>query len=250
MRRPGPSVTRRLSRIALILSILASPAVGLVQGQVEEGDDPIEARTFRVYYKALSDAADVVSPLLSDDGTLTMRKRLNTLVVQDRVSVLDRVAALLEGYDLPPRNVEVTLTLFLGMVRQEGGDSEVASSNVMTREMRGIVETLKDFTKFHDYEPLGSRSINGLEGSSVAADLTDDYRVVFTVDFVDGRRRQVKFERVVLLRIDRDEQGRETEEELYSMAMLMELDRLRVVGAASGPDSKRALFLTLQVSER
>jgi len=240
---------RRTARVALIFSILAGSLAGLVHAQAA-GDDPIEARTFRVYYKALSDAADIVSPLLSDDGSLTMRKRLNTLVVQDRVSVLDRVAALLESFDLPPRNVEVTLTLFLGMVRREDEESDVSSSNVMTREIRGIVETLKDFTKFHDYQPLGSRSINGLEGASVTADLTDDYRVVFTVDVVDERRGLVKFERVVLLRLERDPDGLETEEELYSMGMVMEMNRLRVVGAASGPDSKRALFLTVQVSER
>jgi hypothetical protein len=67
---------------------------------------------------------------------------------------------------------------------------------------------------------------------------------------VDERRGLVKFERVVLQRLERDEEGRETAEELYSMGMVMEMDRLRVVGAASGPDSKRALFLTVQVSER
>lgn len=245
----APTAMGRAARIALMVSILAASLTGVVYAQTDV-EDPIGARTFRVYYKTLADAADVVSPLLSDDGSLTMRKRLNTLVVQDRVSVLDRVALLLEGFDLPPRNVEVTLTLFLGMVRQDDKEGESSSSNVMTREIRGIVETLKDFTKFHDYEPLGSRSINGLEGASVTADLTDDYRVVFIVDAVDERRGVVKFERVVLQRLERDAEGRETAEELYSMAMVMEMDRLRVVGAASGPDSKRALFLTVQVSER
>lgn len=245
----APTAIGRAARIVLVVSILAGSLTGVVYAQTDV-EDPIAARTFRVYYKALADAADVVSPLLSDDGSLTMRKRLNTLVVQDRVSVLDRVALLLEGFDLPPRNVEVTLTLFLGMVRQGDEEGEASSSNVMTREIRGIVETLKDFTKFHDYEPLGSRSINGLEGASVTADLTDDYRVVFTVDAVDERRGVVKFERVVLQRLERDAEGRETAEELYSMGMVMEMDRLRVVGAASGPDSKRALFLTVQVSER
>ena len=249
MTRLSPTVMGRVARTALLVSVLAVSLPGVVHAETE-AEDPIEGRTFRVYYKALADAADVVSPLLSDDGSLTMRKRLNTLVVQDRVSVLDRVASLLERFDLPPRNVEVTLTLFLGMVRQEDDDKEASTSNVMTREIRGIVETLKDFTKFHDYEPLGSRSINGLEGSSVTADLTQDYRVVFTVDAVDERRGVVKFERVVLQRLERDAEGRETAEELYSMGMVMEMDRLRVVGAASGPDSKRALFLTVQVSER
>jgi hypothetical protein len=48
----------------------------------------------------------------------------------------------------------------------------------------------------------------------------------------------------------RDADGVETIEDLYSMGMVMELDRLRVIGAASGPNSRRALFLTLQVRER
>ena len=73
---------------------------------------------------------------------------------------------------------------------------------------------------------------------------------VAAVDAVDNRRGLVKFERVVLQRLDRDEEGRETTEEVYRMGMVMEGGRLRVVGAASGPDSKRALFLTVQVSER
>ena len=249
MTRLGGTAIGRAVRVAMIVSALAGSLPGALH--VEAGaEDPIQARTFRIYYKALADASDVVSPLLSEDGSLTMRKRLNTLIVQDRASVLDRVESLLQRFDLPPRNVEVTLTLFLGMVREEGEERDVSSSNVMTHEIRGIVETLKDFTKFHDYEPLGSRSINGLEGASVTADLTADYRVIFTVDVVDDRRGLVKFERVVLQRLDRDEEGRETTEELYSMGMVMQMDRLRVVGAASGPDSKRALFVTVQVSER
>jgi len=228
---------------ALILGV-APGGAGLVAA---ETPDPIEARAFRVYYRPLSEAADVVGPLLSEEGSLTLRSRLDVLVVQDRVSVLERVAALLESFDLPPRNVEVTLTLFLGMDRRETGGPGGAAPGSITQEVRGIIETIGDFTKWQDYELLGSRSVTGVEGASVTADLTADYRVVFTVDVVDPGRGMVKFERVVLQRLRRDDTGRESAEDLVSMGMVLELDRLRVVGAASGPDSKRALFLTLQV---
>jgi hypothetical protein len=231
--------------LALGLAVAAAQAPGAAAA-----DDPIEARVFRVSYKPLADAADVVAPLLSEEGSLTLRARLGVLVVQDRASVLDRIAALLEGFDLPPRDVEVTLTLFLGMDRREDEGSPGAAPESITREIRGIQEVLADFTKWQDYQPLGSRSVTGVEGSSVTADLTADYRVVFSVDVVDPERGMVKFDRVVLQRLRRDESGRESVEQVLSMGMKLELDRLRVVGAASGPDSRRALFLALEARER
>jgi hypothetical protein len=109
---------------------------------------------------------------------------------------------------------------------------------------------LADFTKWQDYEPLGSRSVTGVEGTSVTADLTADYRVVFKVDLVDAERSVVKFDHVVLERLRRDENGKSSAEQVLSMGMVLELDRLRVIGAASGPDSKRALFLALEARER
>jgi len=243
-------MTRRAGlAAAMALAFLLHPAWG-ADAPAAATPDPIEARAFRVHYKPLADAADVVASLLSEDGSLTLRTRLGVLVVQDRVSVLDRVAALLESFDLPPRNVEVTLTLFLGMDRREEGQGSGAAPDSITKEIRGIQEVLADFTKWQDYEPLGSRSVTGVEGTSVTADLTADYRVVIKVDLMDAQRSVVKFERVVLERLRRDENGRSVAEQVLSMGMVLELERLRVIGAASGPDSKRALFLALEARER
>jgi len=242
-------MTRTALATAILTGLCWVVAAGM-PGATAAEDDPIEARVFRVSYRPLADAADVVTPLLSEEGSLTLRARLGVLVVQDHVSVLERVATLLQGFDLPPRDVEVTLTLFLGMDRREDDGSPPAAPESITQEIRGIQEVLADFTKWQDYQPLGSRSVTGVEGSSVTADLTADYRVVFTVDVVDPERGMVKFERVVLQRLRRDESGRESVEQVLSMGMKVELDRLRVIGAASGPDSRRALFLALEARER
>jgi hypothetical protein len=240
---------RRIAALGLVLCLLGPAALGA--GAPGAGAaDPIEARAFRVHYKPLADAADVVGSLLSEEGSLTLRTRLGVLVVQDHASVLERVTALLASYDLPPRDVEVTLTLFLGMDRREEGSASGAAPGSITKEIRGIQEVLADFTKWQDYEPLGSRSVTGVEGTSVTADLTADYRVVFKVDLVDAERSVVKFDHVVLERLRRDENGKSSAEQVLSMGMVLELDRLRVIGAASGPDSKRALFLALEARER
>lgn len=216
----------------------------------QSGDEPLTAQAFRVRYRALADAADVVAPLLSTDGTVTLRPRLRMLVVQDRRPVLDRVEALLRSFDLPPRNVEVTLSLFLGTDRLTAGRQRGAPGQEFSKEVRGVIETLGDVTKWVAYEPLGSRAVTGVEGDAVTADLSLDYRVVLEVESVHEAQGVVKFDRVSLQRLALDEEGHETIEDLYSAGMVLTAGRVHVVGAAREPGSNRALFLILEVKAR
>ena len=203
-----------------------------------------------MHYRPLADAAELISPLLSSEGTLTLRPRLMTLVVEDRVAVLDRVATLLESYDLPPRNAEITFSLFLGTDRREQEAPPDASGSELSREVRGVLETLADFTKWTAYEPLGSRSVTGAEGDEVVTQLSDEFRVAFVLESVHESQGVVKFKWFTLQRVRREDGGEEEIEELYRTGMALTAGRLHVVGAASDPDSKRALFLTFQAKLR
>jgi type II/III secretion system protein len=235
-------VIRRVVWITL-LALVALPA------RAQSPAPAILARAFVVQHRPLADAADVVQPILSPDGSVKLQPRLRTLVVEDRSDVLTRVAALLQSFDLPPRSVEVTLSLFLGTSQERAGQAVGAPS--ISREVRGVLETLGDFTKWTSYEALGSRSILAVEGAGpVVADLSDDYRAVFTVDAVQHDQRSVTIKRFSLQRRRVDAQGHETREDLYTTGMVLPLERLQTVGAASDPGSKRALFLTLQVREK
>jgi hypothetical protein len=229
--------------------LLALGLGGLPADAQAPASPAILARAFVVHHRALADAADIVQPILSADGSVKLQPRLKTLVVEDRSDVLARVAALLASFDLPPRNVEVTLSLFLGTAQERPAQSVGAAS--FSREVRGVLETLGDFTKWTSYEPLGSRAVIAVEGGApIVADLSDEYRVVFTVDAVQIEQRAVTFKRFSLQRRRVDAQGKETREDLYTAGMVLPLERLQTVGAASDPGSKRALFLTLQVRER
>jgi hypothetical protein len=230
---------------AAALVLLAAPALAQPPAL-----GPVEARAFEIHYQPLVDAADVISPLLSDEGTVTLRPRLSTLVVEDRRAILDRVAGLLEGWDLPPRNVEITLSLFLGIDRRDEDPRSPKADHGLSLEVRGVLEKLSDFTKWTTYEPLGSRSVTGTEGDTVVANLSDEYRVVFIVESVHETHGAVKFERLQLQRITREEDGSESVEDLYTAGMVLPAGKLRLVGAASDPNSRRALFLALQTRAR
>jgi hypothetical protein len=239
MRQPGHFA------IAVIMLAATAAAIG-----AERAEGPLLAKAFEVQYRPLADAADLVSPLLSDDGSLTLQPRLKTMVVEDRVAVLDRVEYMLDGFDIPPRNVEVTLSLFLGTDRRPEDSRQREPGGSFSQEVRGVIETLGDFTKWTAYEPLGSRSVTGVEGGEVTANLTDDYRVVFSVDSFHEGQGRVRFKRVSLQRLDYSEEGAQKVEELYTAGMLLPVGKLHVVGAAREPKSNRALFLFVQVEAR
>jgi hypothetical protein len=210
--------------------------------------DPISARAYDVKFKPLADAAELVSPLLSSQGSVTLQPRLKTLTVQDRVSVLDRVASLLKSFDVAPRNVEIAMSLFLGTDRreQEAGRSIPPSS--MTTDVRGIAETLGDFTKWNAYESLGGRAVTGAEGGRVTVNLSDEYRVAYDIETV--RDQTVKLTNFVLQRITHGPDGKEKILDVYNAAVVLPVGRMLMLGAAQNPESKRALFLTLQARPR
>lgn len=235
-----------MRRVACAIAMACAFVCGALPARAEA--DPISARAYDVKFKPLADAAELVSPLLSSQGSVTLQPRLKTLTVQDRVSVLDRVASLLKSFDVAPRNVEIAMSLFLGTDRreQEAGRSIPPSS--MTTDVRGIAETLGDFTKWNAYESLGGRAVTGAEGGRITVNLSDEYRVAYDIETV--RDQTVKLTNFVLQRITHGPDGKEKVLDVYNAAVVLPVGRMLMLGAAQNPESKRALFLTLQARPR
>ena len=115
-----------------------------------------------------------------------------------------------------------------------------------------MVERLGDVTRWTSYEPLGSRSVSGVEGDPVVANVSGDYRVAFTVESVHERQGvvRVKFKRFSLQREVPVGDGGRRVEDLYTAGLVVDAGKLTLVVAAAAPDSQRALFLALQVNPR
>lgn len=241
-----------MRREALGMLLAAAVAVGagapLLAAEATPSVDAVSARAYEVKFKSLADAAELVAPLLTPQGTVTLQPRLKTLMVQDRVAVLDRVASLLQSFDVAPRNVEIAMSLFLGTDRREQEAGRIIPPSSMTRDVRGIAETLGDFTKWNAYEPLGGRAVTGVEGGRVTVNLSDEYRVAYDIDTV--RDQSVKLTNFVLQRVTHGADGKEKVQDVYSAAVVLPVGRMLMLGAAQNPESKRALFLTLQARPR
>jgi type IV pilus assembly protein PilC len=236
--RAGRLLRLAASILGAALAFLPGPDAARAAERGPASEGPILARAYQVRFRPLKDAADLVGSVVSADGSVTLQPKLQTLVVQDHAAVLDRVAALLQSFDLPPRNVEVTMSLFVGTDRREEEAGRQSRAAGLSREVRGVTETLGDVTKWNAYEPLGSRSMIGAEGSTVTADLSGDYRVSFEVESVTEPQGVIKFRRVSLKRVSRGADGAERVDDLVTTSIVIPSGRLLVVGAAKSPDSR------------
>lgn len=228
--------------VLAVVTALAALAPGVGRAS-DDRDDPIQARSFSVRFRPLSDAAEIVSAILSEDGEITLQPRLKQLVVRDRGSILDQIEPLIESFDLPPRSVQVSISLALATQAAAG---RTAPDELHPRD-RGIWE-IAPLTGFTAFDPLGKRSIIGVEGSTVTTDLSEDYRVVFLVEWVEDDR--VNFKSFSLLRVTRTAEGEEQVKNVYSAEISLQTGKPLLVGAAQAPNSKKALFLMLEASPR
>jgi hypothetical protein len=228
--------------VAAVLAALAAPVAWATEQRAPDAD-PIQARSYPVRFRPLADSAELVGAILSEQGEITLQPRLKTIVVRDHLSVLDQVGPLLESFDLPPRSVEVSVALALGTQSETGR----TNPDELHPQDRGIWE-VAPITGFTAFDPLGKRSIIGIEGSTVTTDLSEDYRVIFEVAWVDDDR--VGFKSFALLRVTRTAEGEEQVKNVYSADITVKAGRPILVGAAQAPNSKKALFFRLEANPR
>ncbi len=163
-----PSNRRARTRVALSLVAVVlmafAPAGSLL---AESASDAREVHAFTLENQPASEALVLVRRLLSDDGTVELQPRENTVVVRDRRSVLDRLTPLIEAFDHP----KIDLRFEIHLLRAGGEAGEAPPSEV--------VEKLERYLRYDAYHVLGSAGVTSREGGRVTYDLGDDYQVSF-----------------------------------------------------------------------
>jgi len=242
MRIPTPL----LARTGLVLLLLLSLPVPTVPGPSPDPAAPrLPTQLFTVRFKDVNDVYLLIEPLLSARGAVQMQPRLRTLAVTDDPETLGKIEAMIQSYDLPPRNVEVALQLILATAA--GKPPETISPRI-----RGVIQKLNEIsTRWSDYRLLGSATVVSSEGEKTSVEMGEDYRISFAVDYASDEQRLVRFKRFTL---DRRERARDPEpdKEIYTRvldtALNLKENKLYIFGASKMESSNRALFMTITAS--
>ncbi len=226
----------------LILSFVFFVTISVLAQKSQISEKDLSIKVYTIKFKNVEDVVALISPLLSDFGSLTFQPKLKTITVQDFPINLKKIGEAIKGYDLPPKNVEVIINLIMASEKSQRHGS-------IAKEIRGVSETLSDFTKWTDYERIGSVVMTSVEGGESASTIGEQHRVKFIIDYVNESRHIIKFKQFSLEKLSKSENV-----EKYSPLWVWETGpnlvdgKLLVVGAAKQPGSEKALFLTIQAN--
>ncbi len=228
----------RAGRLLFLFLTLAG-RVSLAAGGPER-DPRLVARVFTVQYRTMDDAAAIVYPLLSREGSVLFQPRLHLLTVKDKADVVERVAKALAAADLPPRG----LTLAVTLLRASPGKAPEAVERDAARIV--AVGELKKLFSFKGYTILDSVSVQAIEGNAVGFSIGNDFRIDFRLErSLDDSVASLKD--LVLAR-SRTRGGQTAWRDVLRASINVPVGPPYVLGIAKNETASEALFMIIVVA--
>ncbi len=235
------------TRLALALVVLVALPAGPARGDDDDPAQHLETRVFPMRYRAVDDAVLLIRPLLGDDASVSFRPRLRAITVTDEPARLDRIALLLRGFDVPPRRVNLVVSLFLGTKGGADGEQFQRARPRPPRPLPGFDATIATLqhTVWTEYRLLGSAAFATAEGEESELSLGQDYRIRLRVDNVNPRDGITHFDRFALERRNEPEAGGVPYRPVWNQVLNLKDNQLYVFGATRMENSQRAIFLSV-----
>ncbi len=225
----------RIFSLLALACILAMPWSVAAESQAEEPG--LSTRAFEIHHKDPDDVVMLIRPALSVDSSILIQSRIRTLTVTDHSPNLDAVDALIRSFDLPPRDVSMTINLLRASRDLKGSKARVLPGQLPL--------SLRQVTNWLDYELLGGMTIQASESEESTLRLGDQYRVRFLVELVDDRNERIRLKSFVLERRVAAAAGDESFVSLFDTVVNLKSGTPYVFGATRGKDAPRAIFLTI-----
>ena len=232
-------------RVLALLLLTALPAPLLPARGGDAAVSKLPTQLFTIRFKDVNDVYLLIEPLLSARGTVQMQPRLRTLAITDDEEALKKIETMILSYDLPPRNVEISLQLILATMAAGAPDR-------ISPRIRGVIEKLNEVTtRWSDYRLLSSTTLTSSEGDKASVQMGEDYLISFAVDYASEEQKLIRFKRFTLDRREKPrnvELGGETYARVLDTALNLRADKLHILGFSKLESSNRALFLTVKAS--
>jgi len=221
-------MTRRLLFALMALALISGTAFA----DAADAGKALSVRTFQFKFKEADKAAVVIKPLVSGEGSMAIQPSSNSLVVTDHPDNLKAIAAALQQYDAPARNVRLSVRLV--------GASRVDPSIAVEpgAELKDIATELS-LLRFNSFERLGETELQGKEGEPGLLDLASGYRAEFKFGEYDPASDTIRLNDFRLSRLQNDQLV-----PLYKATLNLKLGRTVIVGATK-PQGQRALMIVV-----
>jgi hypothetical protein len=217
-----------LARTAVAVLMMAA-SVALAADQ--------QLRVFQLHFRPAREAAALVEPLLSAEGSVLLQPSLNAVTVRDTPEVLQRVAQALSSWDVAPASYKVRVRLLATTDPQPPGKPAPL--------IEGIGSELKELFHFTNYQEVATLQVTASDGSVVEVAAGERYHLRFTVRGVPQDPDRVQLAQLQLSRRDRGADDVEVLHPLVRATVTLVVKQPSVLGGARAENANQALFLVL-----
>ena len=213
---------------------LGVAVVVLAAGSVLAADQNL--RVFKLHYRPAHDAASVVEPLLSSEGSVLLQPGLNAITVRDAPAVLERVAQALAAWDVAPQTYTLHIRVFLA-------SRETRAPAPTPTPVPDLGERFFQLFPYTSYEEVASFRVTAADGSRVETAGSDRYLLRFVVRGVPQSPERVQLAGLELMRREQGAGGDEVLKPLVHSTVTLLLKQHSVIGSARSEGANRAVFL-------
>jgi len=197
-----------------------------------------ELRVFQFHFRPAHEAATLVEPMLSGEGSLLLQPGLNAITVRDNPDVLKRVASALASWDVAPQSYKVRVRVFLA-------SREPKSSGPPPPPIPELGEKLYLLFGFTKFQEVAAVQATAADGDAVETAAGDHYHLRFTVRSVPQEPERVQLAQLQLARRDRAADNTERLTPLLRATVSLLMKQPSVIAGARSENASQAFFLLL-----
>jgi hypothetical protein len=199
-----------------------------------------QVQAFRLHYHSPAEAAALVGPLLSANGSLLLQPSAETIVVRDRPDIVTRVAATLRAWDVQPAGFSVDLSLLRA--------SATAAGLALTPGIdQQVLAGLRNLFGFRSFVLIDSLVIRATDSTPVETAAGSRYLVSFVPRWSPDGTNRVILSAFELGRRDPLPSGIETVRPIMRRGTVnVRFDQTSVISIARSEEAREALVLVLR----
>jgi len=212
--------------LTIVLTLLFLSASAFADDAAEVGKS-LTVHSFQFKYKKAENAAAAIKPLMSAEGSMSIRPAANSLVVTDLPENMKKIVAALADFDVEAQPFRLSVRLVsAGRV----GAARVAP------ELRDIESKLA-LMRYNALDNLGSADVMGKEGEAGQIEL-NGYRADFKFGEYDPASDSINLVDFKLSRLEADQLA-----PMMKTTLNLKLGQTVIIGATKQAQSQRALMI-------
>jgi len=218
---------KRFTTIVLTL-LLVTVSVSAFADDAGDAGKSLSVRTFQFKFKKAENAAAVIKPMMSAEGSISIKASGNSLVVTDLPENMKKIATALADFDKEAQPFRLSVRL---VSAGRGADNE----GRVPSELRDVAPKLA-MLRFNVLDAIGTAEVMGKEGEPGQIDL-NGYRADFKFGAYDPASDSINLVDFKLSRLEADQLA-----PMYKTTLNLKLGQTVVMGATR-PQGNRALMI-------